>query len=163
MYPHHVFDLEPAGTFGMYPICYQRVSGRCFQPEPAMYSRCFHWFPGPLAPSDFPITANKSMRMESTNSSTYQTLGTPKNIPITPGSVTVKLQIQVMDDAPFEVLLGRLFFDILSASEQSKPGGHHSLEIHDPSDRTPYIFLMKPRMSNFRHNPAPAAAPINFP
>ena len=51
MYPHHVFDLEPAGTFGMYPICYQRVSGRYFQPEPAMYSRCFCWFPGPLTPS----------------------------------------------------------------------------------------------------------------
>ena len=51
MYPHHVFDLEPAGTFGIYPICYQQVSGRYFQPEPAMYSRCFHWFPGPLAPS----------------------------------------------------------------------------------------------------------------
>ena len=40
MYPHHVFNLEPAGTFGMYPICYQWVSGRYFQPEPAMYSRC---------------------------------------------------------------------------------------------------------------------------
>ena len=52
MYPHHVFDLEPAGTFGMYPICYWWVSGRYFQPEPAMYSRCFHWFPGPLAPSE---------------------------------------------------------------------------------------------------------------
>ena len=51
MYPHHVFDLEPAGTFGMYPICYQRVSGRYFQPEPAIYSRCFCWFPGPLTPS----------------------------------------------------------------------------------------------------------------
>ena len=51
MYPHHVFDLEPAGTFGMYPIYYQRVSGRYFQPEPAMYSRCFCWFPSPLAPS----------------------------------------------------------------------------------------------------------------
>ena len=51
MYPHHVFNLEPAGTFGMYPICYQWVSGRYFQPEPAMYSRCFHWFPDPLAPS----------------------------------------------------------------------------------------------------------------
>ena len=23
MYPHHVFNLEPAGTSGMYPICYQ--------------------------------------------------------------------------------------------------------------------------------------------
>ena len=43
--------LEPAGTFGMYPICYWWVSGRYFQPEPAMYSRCFRWFPGPLAPS----------------------------------------------------------------------------------------------------------------
>ena len=36
----------------MYPICYRRVSGRYFQPEPAMYSRCFRWFPGPLAPSE---------------------------------------------------------------------------------------------------------------
>ena len=35
----------------MYPICYWQVSGRYFQPEPAMYSRCFYWFPGPLAPS----------------------------------------------------------------------------------------------------------------
>ena len=51
MYLHHVFDLEPAGTFGMYPICYWWVSGRYFQPEPAMYSRCFCWFPGPLTPS----------------------------------------------------------------------------------------------------------------
>ena len=52
MYPYHVFDLEPAGTFGMYPICYWRVSGGYIQPEPAMYSRCFRWFPGPLTPSD---------------------------------------------------------------------------------------------------------------
>ena len=52
MYPHHVFNLEPAGTFGMYPICYRRVGGRYFQPEPAIYSRCFRWFPGPLAPSE---------------------------------------------------------------------------------------------------------------
>ena len=51
MYPYHVFNLEPAGTFGMYPICYRQVSGGYIQPEPAMYSRCFHWFPGPLTPS----------------------------------------------------------------------------------------------------------------
>ena len=35
----------------MYPICYQWVSGGYLQPEPTMYSRCFHWFPGPLTPS----------------------------------------------------------------------------------------------------------------
>ena len=52
MYPYHVFNLEPAGTFRMYPICYWWVSGGYLQSEPAMYSRCFHWFPGPLAPSE---------------------------------------------------------------------------------------------------------------
>ena len=35
----------------MYPICYWQVSGGYLQPEPTMYSRCFCWFPGPLAPS----------------------------------------------------------------------------------------------------------------
>ena len=34
----------------MYPICYQQVSGGYLQPEPTMYSRCFHWFPGPSPP-----------------------------------------------------------------------------------------------------------------
>ena len=60
MYPHHVFNLEPAGTFGMYPICYWRVSGGYIQPEPAMYSRCFRWFPGPLAPSVSPSCSSVS-------------------------------------------------------------------------------------------------------
>ena len=60
MYPHHVFDLEPAGTFGMYPICYWWVSGGYIQPEPAMYSRCFHWFPGPLAPSESRLTCDQT-------------------------------------------------------------------------------------------------------
>ena len=41
----------------MYPICYRRVSGRYLQPEPTMYSRCFRWFPGPLAPSVSKITS----------------------------------------------------------------------------------------------------------
>ena len=67
MYPHRVFDLEPAGTFGMYPICYWWVSGRYFQPEPAMYSRYFHWFPGPLAPSD--STSQKLERQRCSNDS----------------------------------------------------------------------------------------------
>ena len=55
MYPHHVFNLEPAGTFRIYPICYWWVSGGYLQPELVMYSRCFHWFPGPLTPSAYYI------------------------------------------------------------------------------------------------------------
>ena len=45
----------------MYPICYQWVSGGYLQPEPTMYSRCFCWFPGPLAPSDFLLVGESSL------------------------------------------------------------------------------------------------------
>ena len=81
MYPHHVFDLEPAGTFGMYPICYRRVSGRYFQPEPAMYSRCFCWFPGSLAPSasvdrmSHPLNNNRVMDSEGVDTAEEIMLG----------------------------------------------------------------------------------------
>ena len=51
MFPWVPGQTHGLGTFGMYPICYWWVSGRYLQPEPTMYSRCFHWFLGPLAPS----------------------------------------------------------------------------------------------------------------
>ena len=51
MFPWVPGRTHNLGTFGMYPICYWQVSGRYLQPEPTMYSRCFYWFPGPLAPS----------------------------------------------------------------------------------------------------------------
>ena len=55
---------------------------------------------------NYPLITNKAMHMESANSSRYQTMGMIENIPVTLGSVTVHLQIQVVNEAPFEVLLG---------------------------------------------------------
>ena len=40
---------------------------------------------------NYPIIANKAMRMESANSSQYQTMGMLENVPVTLGSVTVHL------------------------------------------------------------------------
>ena len=54
---------------------------------------------------NYPLVANKAMHMESANSSHYQTMGMIENVPVTLGSVTVHLQIQVVNEAPFEVLL----------------------------------------------------------
>ena len=93
---------------------------------------------------NYPLVANKAMRMESANSSHYQMMGMIENVPVTLRSVTVHLQIQVVNEAPFEVLLGQPFFDILSCGEQSKPGGHHSIEICDPHTRTPYFSRPSP-------------------
>ncbi|KAF9642806.1 hypothetical protein BDM02DRAFT_3192654 [Thelephora ganbajun] len=90
------------------------------------------------------ITANKSIPMESANSGTTMTLGLVENYPVHLGTVTIYLQIQVVEDAPFEVLLGRPFFDVTSCLEVSSSGGSHEICIRDPKTGTPYMFATHP-------------------
>ena len=63
-----------------------------------------------------PLTLNKAMTMESANAGTVKTLGLIENHPVRLGPITFYLQIQVIENAPFEVLLGRPFFNVLSCS-----------------------------------------------
>ena len=93
-----------------------------------------------------PISQNHTMPMESANSSTTMTLGLVENFPVQLGPVTVYLQIQVVEDAPFEVLLGRPFFDITSCSEVSTAGGKHIIHIKDPKTGKPYVLATEPRL-----------------
>ena len=58
----------------------------------------------------------------------------------------VYLQIQVVDNAPFEVLLGRPFFDVVSCSENSTASGNHEIRIKDPKTRNIYVFATQPRV-----------------
>jgi len=69
-----------------------------------------------------------------------------ENHPVHLGPVTFHLQIHVVEDAPFEVLLGRPFFDVLSCAEISTVGGRHEIRIKNPKDGTPYLFSTKPRL-----------------
>lgn len=92
-----------------------------------------------------PITANKAMAMESANSGRTLTLGLVENQPVRIGPVTIYLQIQVVESAPFEVLLGRPFFDVLSCMEISHSGGTHEIHVRDPETNTPYVFATRPR------------------
>jgi hypothetical protein len=99
-----------------------------------------------------PIVANRAMPMESANASTTMTLGLIENHPVQLGPVVIHLQIQVVEDAPFEVLLGRPFFDVTSCSEISRLGGNHEIHIKDPKTGTPYMFATEPRI---RRKPRP--------
>ena len=92
-----------------------------------------------------PVAANKAMTMESANSGTNTTLGLIENHPVRIGPVTIYLQIQVVENAPFEVLLGRPFFDVTNCTESSRTGGTHVIEIIDPKTKTPYVFPTQPR------------------
>ena len=91
-----------------------------------------------------PISQSMATSMGSANASRTMTRGLVENHPVQLGSITVCLQIQVVDGAPFEVLLGRPFFDVTSCSEISRPGGHHEIHVKDPSTGKPYVFPTQP-------------------
>ena len=128
-----VFDLEPAGTFGMYPICHRRVSGRYFQPEPAMYSRYFCWFPGSLAPSasvdrmSHPLNNNRVMANEAadvaegTALDKAETSRVRETRPSPSSSPSLKLVLLTL------LLLPRLPLSTHSSSVISCPPPSHSL------------------------------------
>ena len=109
-----------------------------------------------------PIVANKAIPMESANATTTKTLGLIENHPVQLGPITIYLQIQVVENAPFEVLLGRPFFDITSCSEISTPGGHHEIHIKHPNTGVPYVFATQPRIRKNRRDAPQSEAVANF-
>jgi hypothetical protein len=112
-----------------------------------------------------PLVADRAMPMESANATTTMTLGLIEDHPVQLGPITVYLQIQVVENAPFDVLLGRPFFDVISCSEISTPGGNHEIHVKDPKTGTPYVFATEPRI---RKTPRPTSethnskATVNF-
>ena len=110
-----------------------------------------------------PIVANKAMPMESANASTSMTLGLIENHPVQLGPITIYLQIQVVDNAPFEVLLGRPFFDVVNCEEISRAGGSHEIRIRDPKDDNVYVLPTSPRIRKTpRAQPSDSSAAVNF-
>jgi hypothetical protein len=110
-----------------------------------------------------PIAANKATSLESANATTNSTLGLIENHPVQLGPMTIHLQIQVVNEAPFEVLLGRPFFDILSCSEVSTSGGSHEIRVKDPKDGNIYVFVTLPRLRKTpRANPDDPRSAVNF-
>ena len=109
-----------------------------------------------------PFAINKAIPMESANSGTHMTLGLLENHPVSLGPITIYLQIQVVENAPFEVLLGRPFFDVTSCQEISRPGGSHQIFLKDPENGNPYVFPTFPRPPRARPEGPPSGPAVNF-
>ena len=93
-----------------------------------------------------PVATNRRMKMESANSGTTTTMGTVENYPVKLGDITILLQLQVIENAPFQVLLGRPFFDVTNCSEVSEQGGGHHLLVKDPKSGAPFKVATYPRL-----------------
>jgi hypothetical protein len=107
-----------------------------------------------------PISAAKAMSMESANAGKTMTLGLVENLPLTIGAITVLLQVQIVEDAPFEVLLGRPFFDVTSCVEVSRSGGSHQIQLRCPKTQAPYVFATQPRLHKTVR--VKQESPVNF-
>ncbi|EJD37127.1 hypothetical protein AURDEDRAFT_43816, partial [Auricularia subglabra TFB-10046 SS5] len=83
-----------------------------------------------------PIDHTHVMRLEAANNTNSHTLGLLANLEVEIGGVRLFLQAHVVEDAPFDLLLGRPFFAVGSTIEETTAQGESYITIHDPnSDR----------------------------
>lgn len=80
-----------------------------------------------------PIRSDKIMIMESANKTKDETMGLLQDLKIEIGGYDFYLQVQVVKDAPYEMLLGRPFFTLTQASHKHFDDGESRLTLLDPN------------------------------
>src|SRR5712664_1694824 len=80
-----------------------------------------------------PIRSDKIMVMESANKTKEETMGLLQDLKINVGGYDFYLQVQVVKDAPYEMLLGRPFFTLTQATHKHFDNGESRLTLFDPN------------------------------
>ena len=93
-------------------------------------------------------SASRRIMMETTNGSSNWTLGITENLTLTISGLPVQVQAYIVEDAPYEVLLGRPFFTLLSAITQDHPNGNQDITITCPESRSSATLVTHPRCYN---------------
>ncbi|EJD32842.1 hypothetical protein AURDEDRAFT_25357, partial [Auricularia subglabra TFB-10046 SS5] len=71
--------------------------------------------------------------MQSANSTKDKTLGLCANLEVRIFGIPFYLQAHVVEEAPFDLLLGRPFFALADSSEVSMPDGETVIVLKDPN------------------------------
>ena len=74
-----------------------------------------------------------TIEMESANRSLETTLGLAKNVPFSCGAITVYLQVHIMANPAYKVLMGRLFDIVTESLVKNEKDGSQSLTLTDPN------------------------------
>src|SRR5271168_2649085 len=74
-----------------------------------------------------------TIEMESANRSLEKTLGVAKNVPLACGGITVYLQVHIMSNPAYKVLLGRPFDSITESLVKNEQDGSQTLTLTDPN------------------------------
>ena len=82
---------------------------------------------------------NLSIQMQSANGSLSRTCGLSRNVLFTLGGVTVLLQVHIIEDAPYTVLLGQSFNSITESRIINDREGNQMIGITCPNTRATVI------------------------
>lgn len=74
-----------------------------------------------------------TIHMQSANGSLKRTKGLARNVPFNFGDLTIYLQIHVIDNAPYKVLLGRPFDVLTESTIQNYADGYQDLTLKCPN------------------------------
>ena len=74
-----------------------------------------------------------TIEMESANRTVKRTLGLARNVPFNFEKITIYLQVHIMDDPAYKVLLGRPFETVTESSIRNDKDGCQSLILTDPN------------------------------
>lgn len=92
-----------------------------------------------------PIRSDMIMVMESANKTKDETMGLLQDLKITIGGYDFYLQVQVVRDAPYEMLLGRPFFTLTQATHRHFDNGESRLTLLDPNTHDRITFPTRAR------------------
>ena len=92
-----------------------------------------------------PIRSDKIMIMESANKTRDQTMGLLQDLKINIGGYNFYLQVQVVKDAPYEMLLGMPFYTLTSADHKHFDNGDSRLTLLDPNTGDTITIPTRPR------------------
>ncbi|KAF9440879.1 hypothetical protein P691DRAFT_686063, partial [Macrolepiota fuliginosa MF-IS2] len=93
-----------------------------------------------------PLLSNQTMVMESANASKEATLGLLRDLPARIGRSTFYLQVQVVENASYEMLLGQSFLTLTEARTHHYTNGDSHLTLLDPNTHDTFTIPTKPRV-----------------
>lgn len=82
------------------------------------------------------VNTKNRLEMEGANSSTSWTIGCAENLTMSIGSIKFQVHAYVVENAPFRLLLGQPFHNLLLSRLEDNTDGSVDLSIHDPADQS---------------------------
>jgi hypothetical protein len=81
------------------------------------------------------LQVERALKMEAANSTVTETHGCLRNICFTFDDIDIYLQVQVMPNAPYDILLGRPFYALMECITKDFANGDQHLTVTDPNTR----------------------------